>query len=120
MQAPTIEEQIKKLNEMDTEGDGGDSDVEGEELEYHSDAVVDNNFKELAGDVPNGQHKSFLKVTLRGSTDVIGEISTVRDGEVSHNLLQKVKLPGPPDDFVPPPVNVSKGEVEFHMVDNPS
>ena len=78
---------------MDAEGDGRDSDVEGNELEEHVDAVMEKPFNESAGDVPDGRHKSFLKLTARGSTQMIGEISTLVDLEASIDLLRKVKLP---------------------------
>ena len=50
---------------------------------------------------------------------MIGEISTLVNEEVSIDLLRKVNLPIPPDGFETALVNVSKGKIEFHMVDNP-
>ena len=43
-----------------------------------------------------GPHKKFLKVTARGSMDMIGKIAV--DNSMS---FERVKIPSTPDDYVP-------------------
>ena len=60
---------------MDAEGGEGGSDVKANELKEHVDAIKEETFNESAGDSLDERHKPFLMVTVRESTEVIGEIS---------------------------------------------
>ena len=75
--ASEIDEDIATEDALDIDGDGGDSDVEGDEFELHM------NTNETAysieeytitgeGSVDKGAHKNFLTVTARGYMEVIG------------------------------------------------
>ena len=56
------------------------------------------------GNMEKGSHKNFLKVTDRGSMEVIGKI--VVDYSI---IFEGVKIPSTPDDYVPSEVNTIKG-----------
>ena len=116
----SLEETIVALNEQDElGGDGGDSDVEGLELDLHGGKELDTREKDVALEdaiVPDieGDVKGFLRVSAAGTADFIGEI-----GENSSNLEinKNIFLPKPPVDYVVP--QLKDGEPPFNLVDNP-
>ena len=105
---------------LDIDGDRGDSDVdvEGDEFELHMNAneteyYIEDDAITGEGNVERGAHKNFLKVTARGSMEVIGKIAV--DNSMS---FEGVKIPSTPDDYVPSAVNTIKGEPDFESMDN--
>ena len=66
------------------------------------------------GHVNKGSHKKFLKVTARGSMEVIGTIAV--DNSIS---FESVKIPSTTDGCVPSEVNTIKVEPDFGSIDNP-
>ena len=61
-----------------------------------------------------GFHKNFLKVTARGSMEVIGKIAVYNSMS-----FEGFKIRSTPDDYVPSEVNNIKGEPVFESIDNP-
>lgn len=118
----SIQDLIRNLDLEDEKGgDGGDSDVEGEEVNNH--VVVHN--KDMDFDVEastevddDGELKAMVKMTRAGGTEVICELAedgSVVGGGNSYN----VAIPKPDPSWMPPTVKNDKGEPEFHLVDNP-
>lgn len=106
-------------------GDGGESDIEGDELNYHTirkhseiepdveDAIEGEEFTTEM----NGPKKSrMLKLTASGSTSIIGEVA--EDGGSGNNPVH-VQLPKREENWIPPPVKIDSGEIPFEHVDNP-
>lgn len=119
-----IQSLIERMELVDMNGDGGDSDVEGDELncchsirkysEMEPDVEDAIDGEEFATEM-NGPKKSrMLKLTATGSTTIIGEVA--EDGVSGDN---NVKLPKREENWIPPPVKVDKGEIPFDQVDNP-
>ena len=117
---------IKSLiNEDQNGGDGGDSDVEGDECEIHQQGVLSHGDTQSDSVMPSdtqlcGSEIGMAKLTATGGTSVIGEIlidggSTFQDGSQGYN----VKIPSTPSDWRAPTVQHSKGEPLFSDVDNP-
>jgi len=116
-------EAIAKLTVMDKEGgDGGDSDEDGEELEFHGEDMfkkgeeTDSSVEQAVIPEKEGEVKGLLKITSAGTTEFIGEMGL--DG--SHNLESingNINIPKPPTDFVPP--SPRSDEPLFENVDNP-
>ena len=79
-------------------GDGGDSDVDGEDFEVHHNGVVQEDEREDdAVEVDDldmrGKFKSYVDLTETGGMDVVGQISLSGDEDSA-----KVKLPKVPED----------------------
>ena len=78
-------EAIVKLPLLDKEsGDGGDSDKEGEEVEFHREEETYSSVKQAM--IPNkeGKVKGLLKITSAGTTEFIGEMGL--DGSQSFGI----------------------------------
>ena len=104
-------------------GDGGDSDVEGDEVLIHESAVVrgaDNDDVEPE----DGRGKSLGIVDLTDSSGgVIGNI-IMTDGNVTNlqledAMMSDVKIASPPPDWTAPSAQESRGEPKFEDLDNP-
>lgn len=124
---------IEQLTLEDREGgDGGDSDVEGAEVDIHGGAVEEEDLlqydnveesvlEEEEGRRLKGGGSGFLGITATGSTEVIGEIgedgSIAIGGENNSYSHIDVSLPKPPPDYVPPPLKPD--ETPFENLDNP-
>ena len=94
-----IDEDIATGDALDIDGDGGDSDVRGDEFELHMNAnETEYPIEEYSiigeWNVEKGSHKNFLKVKTRGSMEVIGKIAV--DSSMS---FEGVKIPSTPDDY---------------------
>ena len=75
--ASEIDEDIATTDALDINGDGGDSDVEGDEYALYMNANETEYFLEDdaitgEGNVERGAHKNSLGATARGSMEVIG------------------------------------------------
>ena len=116
----SLSETIAALNREDEEGgDGGYSDVEGEEVELHGGKSLeikekDDGLEDAIVPDKDGDVKGMLKVTATGTTNFIGEIG---ENGSNLNLISNITLPKPPDDFVVPPLR--SDEPAFNVVDNP-
>jgi hypothetical protein len=117
--------EVEEKND-NAEDDGGDSDINGDQFELHNDALEDG--KKHDGMNHRGKEeekgvfgKNDLKAIARGSMEVIGTIDTDDNTSVrtSEMIFDGIKIPGTPDDFKPPPLNIAKGELSFDKVDNP-
>ena len=111
-------EYIATEDALDIDGDGGDSDVEGDEFELHMNAneteySVEDDAITGEGNLERGSHNNFLNVTYRGSMEVIGEKSVENS-----TRFEGVKIPSTPDDYVPSTVNTIKGEPDFESIEN--
>ena len=107
--ASEIDEDIATEDALDINGDGGYSDVEADEFELHmneneTEYSMEEDVITGEGNMEKGSHKNFLKVTDRGSMEVIGKI--VVDYSI---IFEGVKIPSTPDDYVPSEVNTIKG-----------
>lgn len=125
------------LEEEVNGGDGGDSDVEGEEFELHNEAAVDNYADSVQVEDKDlrGMLKGFVKLTATGSTDAIGHLKVIGEGgaesvvtnDSTHALggmrfgsgKKEIKISRPPADWNAPKVEDKRGEPKFEDVDNP-
>jgi hypothetical protein len=99
----SLDDVEEETNEV---GDGGDSDVEGDDLTEHDEAM-----------------KTVILERLATEADDDGN-DIVDDGDSNCILLKKgshpeIKIPGIPDNWVPPHQKVEKGEPNFDEIDNP-
>ena len=92
------------------EGDGGDSDIEGDDFDLHDTSMMEA-LQERTEDFLEGDNDSAL----------------VQDTNVNSILLHQgilrvpanVTIPGTPSDWVAPAAKSAQGEPDFHLVDNP-
>jgi hypothetical protein len=90
----------------DEEGDGGDSDVEGDDGREFEEAAVqamEEKYQANADDSNNVLHTAKQYEVL---------LSQMTSGE-------RIRLPSPPKDWVAPAPKTIKGEPNFATVDNP-
>jgi hypothetical protein len=84
------------------EGDGGDSDIEGEDGKEFEEAAVE-----------------AMEEKMQAATD---DSNAVAHTEKKHEVLlsgNRLRLPSPPEAWVPPEPKTVKGEPAFAEVDNP-
>ena len=115
-------DEIERLVLEDAEGDGGDSDIDREEMQYLEDddgeqAEQDTETAAVLGS-EKGESKGFLEVMSRGGKIVLGSI-TLDGAETPQPDNVEAKIPRPPDDWTPPAVKVNRKQPEFADVDNP-
>ena len=99
--ASEIGEDITTEDEMDINGDGGDSNVKGDY--FYLDMNANETEYSVEGDAITGEvnldkgyHKNFLKVTACGSMGGVGKI------DVDNSMrFEGVKIPSTPADYVP-------------------
>ena len=119
-EGPVDYEQTEALIQEDEDGgDGGDSDLEGEEYDLHEPDDSNESERleedvELAVEQKPGIFVSMHKITKDGWTKV--DDSIVLDQGESE---RKPKIPTPDPDWKAPAVKASKGEPTFDKVDNP-
>ena len=118
-----IGKEIDILNKEDLEGDGGGSDMEGEEAEdvlvhMTEDMAIskDCEVEQTTQVGTEGETKAMLKITGTGGMEVIGSLPL--DGSKG-DKFSNIKLPRPDPEWEPPAVKEEKGEPHFHNVDNP-
>jgi hypothetical protein len=117
--------------ERDTNGDGGDSDEEGDEALIHKsgfepedddivepeDTVVD-----IEPEDDRGKTKGFVDLT-NSSGGVLGSIiiteGNVKNLELTNLMKGDVKIAKPPSDWSSPIAQEARGEPKFEDVDNP-
>ena len=104
-----IDEDIATEDALDIDGDGVDSDVKGDEFEWHMNAnKTEYSIKEyyvtVEGNLKKGSHKNFMKVTASGYIEVIGKIAV--DNSM---IFEGAKISGMPDYYVHSEVNTIKG-----------
>ena len=58
----------------------------------------------VEGNIEKGSHKNFLKLTARGSMEVIGEIAVE-----NIMIFEGFKIPSNPDDYITSGANTIKG-----------
>jgi len=110
-------EEIEKLSLEDMNGgDGGDSDVEGEEVEVHDFVNKDLDVENSVDFNEEGNIKAKLKVMRTGGTVEIAELDI--DDSIGSSELN-IRIPQPDEGWSPPSVKVERGEPAFHLVDNP-
>eukprot|EP00521_Asterionellopsis_glacialis_P000227 CAMPEP_0195249198 /NCGR_PEP_ID=MMETSP0706-20130129/1978_1 /TAXON_ID=33640 /ORGANISM="Asterionellopsis glacialis, Strain CCMP134" /LENGTH=359 /DNA_ID=CAMNT_0040300965 /DNA_START=20 /DNA_END=1102 /DNA_ORIENTATION=+ len=115
--------EIVNLELEDVEGgDSGDSDVEGEEVEFHDETVknseTDFDVEDSTEAEDEGDLKAMLKSTSTGGTEQTGELA--EDGSHGINSLKNnVRIPKPDPEWKCPPVRTERGEPPFESVDNP-
>ena len=131
-----ISEIIEELKGEDQAGgDGGDSDIDGVEVELHDtitgadkDANTDDVELENAAvgpvEIKTETVKAMIDLTSTGGRQVLGAIaldgSTVTaSSEEQRKKYADVKIHRQPDDWKPPQTKTAKGEPEFSQVDNP-
>ena len=117
---------IQRLELEDKDGgDGGDSDIEGEEVRCHairksfeSEPDVEDAIQgeEFGAEVGGPKRSRMLKLTATGSTEIIGEVA--EDGGSSGNNPVQLQLPKRETNWTPPAVILDKGEVPFERVVN--
>ena len=96
-----MDENIATEDALDIDCDGGDSNVEGDKFELHINSnETEYSIEEYAitneGNVDKLSRKNFLKVTARGSMEVIDEIA------VDNNMrFEGFRIPSTSDDYVP-------------------
>jgi hypothetical protein len=118
----------RNIEEEMNGGDGGDSDVEGEEFIMHKEAAVHSeaedciDLEEIHSDT---EHKAFVRLTASGCTDVIGTISINEEDEGNITFMdpkfssKDIKMFKPPNDWVPANADPSRGLPSFNQIDNP-
>jgi hypothetical protein len=96
------------IEEAREKGDGGDSDVEGDEVLLHDEAMQEEeqDLQEAQDDNETVEYK-----------DANSFIMTRNNQRVAVDPL--IKLPSPPDTWLPPLPKVDKGETMYDEVDNP-
>lgn len=115
----------RQINEEGNGGDGGDSDIEGDEFQLHDFHSIcggdersdDDSHVVTESKFDGSKFGAILKLTANGSTEVIGDVAS--DGSDAANNPYNVSIPSPSSDWVPPPVKTEKGEPQFSEVDNP-
>ena len=98
--------------EAKEEGDGGDSDEEGEDAEVH-DAALEEVLLQRTAEVVAGEDDDQL-VDDNDKTAVM-----LHRGAITSVEARCLELPGPPKDWVPPPTKIAFGKPGFEYVDNP-
>ena len=118
-----IEQIIKELNDFDMNGgDGGDSDVGGDEVmvleDIHTVEDKDESTEtHVKAKVEGEDLKVQLKLTSTGGLEVLGDLPS--DGSTGDSRYKNVKIPSPDPEWTPPEVKAKKGEPQFCDVDNP-
>ena len=117
--ASEIDKDIDNEDALDIDGDGVDSNVEGDEFELHMNSnETEYSIEEYSitgeGNVQKVSHKNFMKVTDCGYMEVIGEIAV--ENSMS---FQGFKIPNTPYDYVPSEANTIKIEPALESIDNP-
>ena len=125
----SIEDVIPKSIEedrMNDIGDGGDSDVEGDEYEIHKRGVSEicSEREDDAIEVDEldarGEFKDIVDLTGTGGMNVIGKISVASEEDRElQGKYKDVKIYRAPDDWTNPPAKPERGEPNFDDVDNP-
>ena len=114
------------MNEIEKDycgGDGGDSDVEGDEVLIHESAVVrgaDND--DVEPEDCRGKSLGIVDLT-DSSGGVMGNI-IMTDGNVTNlqledAMMSDVKIATPPPDWTAPTAQEARGEPKFEDLDNP-
>ena len=105
-------------------GDGGDSDVEGDEAHLHGSGVEPHPEEVVEFEVDGrGKTKGFVDLT-NSTGGVMGSV-ILTEGNVTNvemtNLMRgrDVKIAKPPDDWFVPVAKEARGEPKFEDVDNP-
>jgi len=137
------DEEVRLSIEFDmTGGDGGDSDIEGDEFTFHHQAMIDAGDRSGSTPIVNisdeydGKLKGYLRLTGQGGNNVVGHMNMLddedRDGHERSVFLsgddsessgrridpKKVKIFGPPQGYIPPQAR-NDSEPKFEDVDNP-
>ena len=116
------------MNEEENGGDGGESDVEGDEFDIHHDSLVidseesDDKCVEVDDKDKKGRSIGFVDLTAEGSTKVVGKVHMLQHAEnevLFENAKRNVKIPGAPPDWKVPAVAPKRGEPKWSSVDNP-
>jgi hypothetical protein len=96
------------IEESREEGDGGDSDVEGDEVLIHDEAMqeAEQYLQEAQDDNETLEDKDANSIIMARNNQ-----------RMSVDPL--IKLPSPPDTWLPPLPKVDKGEPMYDKVDNP-
>ena len=110
--------------EKDTHGgDGGDSDVEGDECLIHESGVVQGDNDHIEPE--DGRGKSLGIVDLTNSSGGVMGNMIMTEGNVSDVQLESamaktdLKIASPPPDWTAPSPQQSRGEPKFEDLDNP-
>lgn len=115
---------VEKQMEQDRiGGDGGDSDIEGDEAVIHSSEVVSPAEDYVEPEDNRGDAKGLVNLT-NSSGGVMGSVILTAEGnvtnvETTNRLKQDVKIPKPPPDWSVPVTQEARGEPKFEDVDNP-
>ena len=117
--ASEIDEYIATEDALYIYGDGGDSDVKGDDFKFNINANETEYFVEdyeITGErnLEKVSHKNFLKVTDHGSMEGIGKIAVCNS-----MIFEGVKIPSTPDDYVPSEFSTIKVESDLKSMDNP-
>ena len=120
---------LSQIEEDEHGGNGGDSDVEGNEFDIHNDAINHSTeeIPEYECVEPEDKDRKGLttgiaRLTATGGTAVIGEVSldgSSNPNSTSTSPYSNIKIPSAPNDWKVPTVQTAKGEPDFDSVDNP-
>ena len=116
------------INDERYSGDGGDSDVDGDEYDIHRDCIVSESDKSNSAhddvDAKDTKGKSigFVDLTNEGSTQVVGKVHMVRDEDskiVMDDAKKHIKIHSTPPEWKAPAHAPLRGEPKWNNVDNP-
>ena len=115
---------LKEIEKDCHGGDGGDSDVEGDEVLIHESAVVPSRGDNDDVEPEDSRGKSLGIVDLTDSSGgVTGKIimnqGNVTSIQLEDDVQSEVKIASPPPDWKPPTAQESRGEPKFEELDNP-